>query len=55
VQLYLNELGKITSMPPEFDVLLSRSMLPPSRSEGELLYSPDRVLLSDQPGLLAWD
>ena len=54
VKLYLDEAGKITSMPPEFDVLLNRSILP-SRAGGEFLYSPDRVLLSDQPSLISWD
>jgi hypothetical protein len=54
VQLYLNKQGKITSMPPEFDVVLERSLLS-SASGHELLYSPDRVLLGEKPGLLAWD
>jgi hypothetical protein len=54
VQLYLNQQGKITSMPPEFDVVLSRGMLPSTQGR-ELLYSPDRVLLGEQAGLLSWD
>jgi hypothetical protein len=54
VRLYLNKAGKITSMPPEFDVVLDRGLLP-SMTGHELLYSPDRVLLSEKPGLMAWD
>jgi hypothetical protein len=54
VQLYLNQTGKITSMPPEFDIVLERNLLP-STAGHELLYAPDRILLSEQPCLLSWE
>ncbi len=50
VRLFFNADGYITSMPPD----LSRRVLS-SSSEALVRYSPDRVLLSAQPGLLVWD
>ncbi|WP_322489770.1 hypothetical protein [Chloroflexus sp.] len=50
VRLFFNDEGYITTMPPDLD----RRVLG-SESGIRVRYSPDRVMLSEQPGLLVWD
>ncbi len=50
VRLFFDDEGFITTMPPD----LNRRVL--GSTHGTMVrYSPDRVLLSEQPGLLMWD
>ncbi|WP_298817288.1 gasdermin [Chloroflexus sp.] len=50
VRLFFNDEGYITTLPPDLD----RRVLN-SRNDVSVRYSPDRVMLSKQPGLLIWD
>ncbi len=55
VQLYMTAEGRIASMPPiHEELLLGHSMLPTMPTH-TLLYSPDRVLLNEEPSLLTWE
>lgn len=52
VRLFLDRDGMITALPPDLQIrTLGEGALAPTR----IRYSPDRVLLSDRPGLLAWE
>ncbi len=53
VRLFLDHEGTITSMPP--DNRLRTLGDDGAESVAQVRYSPDRVLLSNQPGLLRWD
>jgi hypothetical protein len=52
VRLFLNQEGLITAMPPEQRL---RTLGAEAEPESRVRYSPDRVLLSDRPGLLTWE
>lgn len=55
VRLSLDEQGTIISMPPEFgDVGLGHNALPDTGSPHPP-FSPDHVLLHEQPGMLDWE
>ncbi|MEI7770291.1 MAG: hypothetical protein WCI67_09905 [Chloroflexales bacterium] len=52
VRLFLDLEGRITAMPPDNRL---RTLGGDDESAARVRYSPDRVLLSDRPGLLSWD
>ncbi|MEI8307315.1 MAG: hypothetical protein WCF99_09640 [Chloroflexales bacterium] len=52
VRLFFDLEGHITAMPPDNRL---RTLGDGAESATQVRYSPDRVLLSNQPGLLSWD
>jgi hypothetical protein len=52
VRLFFDLDGRITAMPPDNRL---RTLGDGAESVARVRYSPDRVLLSDRPGLLSWD
>lgn len=56
VRFNLEQNGKISSMPPADDIVpLSMAYRSLPSAHPKVLYSPDRVLLSEKPALLSWD
>ncbi len=54
VKLYLDQAGRITSMPPAGEIPTLRVYFGRTK-EHKIDYSPDRVLLNPEPAMLAWD
>lgn len=53
VRMFIDDEGCITALPPDLRVRTLGST--PALNIPRVRYSPDRVLLSDEPGLLMWD
>jgi hypothetical protein len=55
VRFYLDDRGRILAMPPvDEDIFLGGRGALPDLSTNMFLYSPDRILLSKEPGMLTW-